>query len=82
MKEDISKKNHFARVAVGRVNDINDRIRKLGDMSKRSYYEWEPDQVKVIFAAIRDELDQAEQMFAKAGKRFSLDDLKGESSDE
>jgi site-specific DNA-cytosine methylase len=40
------------------------------------------DQVKVIFAAIRDELDQAEQMFAKAGKRFSLDDLKGESSDE
>ena len=76
MKEDNDKKNRFARVAVDRVNDINERIRRLGSMSSRSYYEWEPDQIKVIFAVIRDELDQAEQMFARSGKRFSLSDLK------
>lgn len=70
MQED--PRNKFARVAVKRTNCIVDKIRQLGEMSRRSYYDWHPDQVKVIFAAIRNEVDAAEKQFLENPKRFTL----------
>ena len=71
MKE--SRQERFERVAQARVNKILHMIRLLGNCSKTAVYQYTPEQVEQIFSAIRQELDQAQELFRRPEKkRFCL----------
>lgn len=64
----------FRTIAEKRVSMILKRIRMIGRLSRRSSYNYTPEQVAKMFAAMRDELDAAEQKFVPSNQTaFSFD---------
>lgn len=58
----------FRAHAEQRVSTVLRTIRRIGNLSRRASYDFTPEQVDKIFAAIRAELDAAEVKFASADK--------------
>lgn len=71
----VDKKANFVRIAEARTNKIINSITLLGNLSNTSYYEYTPEQIEAIFAAIQEELDNQKKRFADSGskkKKFRL----------
>lgn len=71
----VDKKANFIRIAEARTNKIIESITLLGNLSNTSYYEYTPDQIKAMFSAIQEELDNQKKQFADRGskkKKFRL----------
>lgn len=69
------KQNNFKRIAESRTNKIISGIVSLGNLSNRSYYEYTPEQIEIIFGAIQHELDIQKEKFKnkeKQKKKFRL----------
>lgn len=60
----VDKKANFVRIAEARTNKIIESIALLGNLSNASYYEYTQDQVKKIFRAIQEELDNQKKKFS------------------
>lgn len=72
MKE--TKTEKFRRVAESRVNKIIKMIRLLGNCSNMAIYQYTPESVEKIFAALQTELDNAHNRYYTAEKPiFSLE---------
>lgn len=68
-----NKKQRFERLAAIRTNKILEKIRVLGNCSNRGLYEYNDEQINMIFNAINRELKIARSKFSKSGeKKFSL----------
>jgi hypothetical protein len=67
----------FRTLAEQRVSNILRTIRRVGKLSRRSTYEYTPDQVEKMFRSMRQELDAAEHLFAPEDRTepslFTLD---------
>ncbi len=71
----VDKKANFIRIAEARTNRIIESIAQLGNLSNTSYYEYTPEQIEAIFAAIQAELDNQKKRFSEKTskrKRFRL----------
>jgi hypothetical protein len=58
----------FRALAEQRVSSVLRMVRRIGKLSRRSSYEYTPDQISKMFEAMRHELDMAEQQFAPVDK--------------
>ena len=70
-----TKKLNFKRIAENRVNKIIEAISKLENLQNASYYEYDDEQIEIIFKAIQKELDSQKKKFKKNSnkmKRFEL----------
>jgi hypothetical protein len=70
-----SKSERFKRLAERRTRRILNEIRILSNLSNKSLYEFSPEQLKKIFAAIRESIGEAEARFKgdpKGGAEFKL----------
>ena len=56
----------FKRLATRRVNLALKHIHLIGNLSNRSNYAYTPDDVKRIFIALREAVDEAEERFENA----------------
>jgi hypothetical protein len=66
----------FRAIAEKRVSSVLRKVRGLGHLSRRSSYDYSPEQVAKMFTAVRHELDAAEQKFARpdrAQQEFTFD---------
>lgn len=63
-----SKSEKFRRLAMTRGNRVLRDIELLGNLSNRNNYEYTPQQVKIIFSAIEEELRNAKQRFSGGNK--------------
>jgi hypothetical protein len=53
----------FRSLAEKRVTLAMKTIRRIGKLSRRGSYDYEPEQVDKVFAALRSEIDAAEKQF-------------------
>ena len=67
-----SRKNRFNRLASRRTNDIIERIRILGNCSKKSPYEYTEEEISKIFRAIDRELKVSKAKFYPSKTKFTL----------
>ena len=58
-----SKADKFQRLAEARVNKAISSIRSVGKLANRSHYEFSRSDVRKIFTALREELDEAKGGF-------------------
>ena len=76
-KNDESKRDKFVRLAEARTNKIINMLQLLGNCSNTSTYEYTPQDVDKIFAAIENGVRDAKRKFSRIiGKRnneFKLD---------
>ena len=66
---------NFKRVAEARTNRIIDCLIQLGNISKRKYYEYTPNQIEDVFSAIQKVVEEQKQRLLnrdEANKRFHL----------
>lgn len=75
---EIGGKKHtkFRELAEKRTNNALDAIRKIGNLSNRSVYEWEADEVKKIIKALKSAVSDIEGRFTspegKEDAKFEL----------
>lgn len=63
----------FRTIAERRVSSALKTIRQIGNLSRRSSYDYKPVQVDKIFAVLRQEIDAAEMKFTPQDLLFKLD---------
>lgn len=64
------KHKKFRELAEGRTNRALEAIRRIGNLSNRSLYEWEDAEVKKIIKALKDSVSDVEKSFSTpASKR-------------
>lgn len=69
------KRENFKRIAEKRTNKIIDLISKLENLTNRSFYEYEEEEIELIFSAIEKELARQKEilkMSCDQKKRFEL----------
>jgi len=70
------KHEKFRRLAESRTNKALEAIGRIANLSNRSLYEWEEDEVKSIIKALKAEVNEVEGRFAsprsKSGQKFKL----------
>ncbi|EAQ10959.1 hypothetical protein BD830_105247 [Maritimibacter alkaliphilus HTCC2654] len=70
------KREKFRKLAESRTNKALEAIGRIANLSNRSLYEWEEDEVKSIIKALRAEVSEVEGRFAsprsKSGQKFKL----------
>lgn len=64
-----SKADSFKRLATARVNKALKYIDLVKNLSNRSVYEYQPEQVATIMKALRDQVDALEQTFTQSEKK-------------
>ncbi len=62
------KRKKFTRLANNRVNIVLDKLRLIGNLSDKRYYEYSDNDVKKIFSSIQSELSSAKNRFQKNKK--------------
>ena len=71
-----TKKDRFKRLAEARTNRALDAIRSIAKLANRNHYEFNEEDIKMIFSALRKELSDAQAIYlashAKAEKKFQL----------
>lgn len=80
MKE--TKSERFVRIAEKRTNKVLEELRKLGKCADRRTYDYTPEQVQQIFAAVLEATGKARSQyeFPAGRRRFSLSDPEPEDS--
>lgn len=72
----VSKHEKFRELAEGRTNKALAAMSRIGNLSNKQLYEWEPAEVRKILKALRDEVSKIEARFeapnAKAPSGFKL----------
>jgi len=70
------KHQKFRRLAENRTNKALDAIGRLANLSNRTLYEWEEEEVRSIIKALRAEVSEVEGRFAsprtKSGQKFKF----------
>lgn len=70
------KRQKFRRLAESRTNKALDAIGRLANLSNRTLYEWEEEEVRSIIKALRAEVSEVEGRFAsprtKSGQKFKF----------
>lgn len=66
------RRENFIRIAENRTNRIIDLIELLGNLSNKSYYDYDDEQVKKMFSAIQKSLDNQKVKFKYSRKKFKL----------
>ncbi len=69
MRSKRDKHNKFRELAEGRTNRALDAIRRIGNLSNRSLYEWETAEVRKIVKALKDSVAEVEKSFATPASR-------------
>ena len=71
------KKERFKRLAEARTNKALAAIRSVAKLANKNHYEFNDEEAKAIFSAIRREVAEAQSVFsascAKSEKKFKLD---------
>lgn len=67
-----NKKDKFKRLAERRTNSILDKVRLLGNLSNRSNYFYEEEDIRKIFSAIDVQLKNVKSKFHFGRKKFKL----------
>lgn len=62
------KRKKFTRLANNRVNVVLDKLRLIGNLSDKRYYEYSDEDVKKIFSSINSEISSAKNRFQKNRK--------------
>ena len=72
-----SKEDKFKRLAEARTNKALDTIRSIAKLANKNHYEFNDEDTKMIFSALRKEVSEAQSAFAasnaKSEKKFKLD---------
>lgn len=70
------KRQKFRKLAESRTNKALDAISRIGNISNRSIYEWEDEEVRKIVKALKDAVTEVETRFSapktKASAKFQL----------
>lgn len=78
------KHDNFVRLAESRVNKALDAMRVIGNLTNRSYYEFDADEAKEIIQALQAGLNELKIQFAKtdsdAPRGFTLSQKKSNRS--
>ena len=64
-----TKADAFKRLASYRVQKILERVRLLGHLSNRASYDYTPEQLEVIEAAIKEEVETVMKRFKANGEK-------------
>jgi hypothetical protein len=62
----------FRSLAEKRVTLAMKTIRRIGKLSRRGSYDYEPEQIDKMFAALRSEIDAAEVQFTQQDRQLPL----------
>jgi hypothetical protein len=62
----------FRTLAEKRVTLAMKTIRRIGKLSRRGSYDYEPEQIGKIFTALRTEIDAAELQFSSGREQLQL----------
>ncbi|MCE9541230.1 hypothetical protein K8R03_01570 [Candidatus Kaiserbacteria bacterium] len=65
----LEKRERFLRIAEYRVNDLLNRIRTISNLSNKSAYSYEEEDVNKIFSAAEQALRDAKARFRTTSKR-------------
>lgn len=63
------KRKKFREIAERRTNAALEAVRKIGNLSNRSLYEWNDAEVRAIIKALKAELAEVEGRFTSPGAR-------------
>jgi hypothetical protein len=66
---------NFEKLAARRVTTIIEALRKLGNLANKGNYEYDPDDVEIIFKAIEGEKDRVKRLFRSTGDDIANFDL-------
>lgn len=68
------KRENFKRIAENRTNKIIDMISLLGNLSNKSYYEYDNEDIVKIFQAIEEAINNEKEKFNlyKKKRKFKL----------
>ena len=76
MPAENEKHEKFRMLGESRTNKELEAIGRIGNLSNRSLYEWDEDEVRSIIKALKTEVGEVEARFAspraKAGPKFRL----------
>ena len=75
MTEPSPKRKKFVKLAEGRTDYALFAIRKIGALARRRFYEYTEEDVRVIFKALREAVDETERKFrsdSELNARFTL----------
>ena len=76
MKAEVEKHKKFRELAESRTNKALEAISRIGNLSNKSLYVWEEEEVRRIIKALRGEISEIENRFnspkRKSEKKFSL----------
>jgi hypothetical protein len=76
MTDPNDKHPKFRALAESRTNKALEAIGRIGNLSNRSLYEWDEDEVRSIIKALKSEVAEVEARFAsprsKVGPKFRL----------
>ena len=67
-----NRRQRFKRLANKRVNKVLNQIRILGNLSNKSYYEYDNDDVNKMFIVISSQLKSVKNKFHISTKKFKL----------
>jgi hypothetical protein len=62
-KNDKEKREKFVKLAEGRVQSALTAVRKIGNLANKRSYDFDESDVKKIFKALRDALNEVERKF-------------------
>jgi hypothetical protein len=62
------KRDKFTRLANNRVNIVLDKLRLIGNLSDKRYYEYSDNDVKAIISSIQKEFSSVKNRFEKNKK--------------
>ena len=60
-----SKSEKFQRLAEARTTKAITALRSLGKLSNRSHYDYDQEQIKLIFSTLKKELDDSRSQFER-----------------
>lgn len=70
------KHDKFRRLAESRTNKALEAIRRIGNLSNKSLYDWEDQEVRKVLKALREAVSEVESRFAspqgKTVNKFKL----------
>jgi hypothetical protein len=75
MTEVSAKRRKFVKLAESRIDYALFSIRKIGGLARRRFYDYSPEDVNIIFKALREAVDETERKFraeSEVNARFKL----------
>ena len=69
MEKEENKSERFKRLAEKRTRKVLNEIRVLSNLANKGLYEYTPEQIKKVFAVIRDSLTKADARFRGEQKK-------------